>query len=569
MKLFIPRGVQGWVVLPAAYQRYPRNRPQGPFANKHNERNVVAAVAAGKSNPSTATTNTTVTFFVPYCKKNISTGFGTQSPLPSPTILQVTEQLCRKLSFFTNQTVETRIVTCEHDEDIMLDSYSFLIHDTVLIVMTDGDDLALPEQSLQVISNILQARLELGETDRKMQLVVDCGKDKPHTSMLSAQQFCGPYQPSSTILQQPLRILPWSKQASAQRLYQDIQKLIQRRNTDDFCLAILLFINQFVVPIDWVKYSIDATWEKGPVRNFMELYQMIQKCGPCITNCVMDTNCRECLSVLTDLDTRDQVASYRTIVSFESSLLRDFSQCILTKHNIFGCEATIPNTHPDVPPVTTWNDIPVTPEIARSFLIGHLEPPTMLAQEVKDYSHKLDVSWKVACGANEAYDKFPCQNQIFYPTKKGTTTMWYDPVFRVETLDGRSVWCHRHYKVRQNLQGSPATFYFSVLDNGVVSNEYWTIVDVADDMTWIVFHYAGAAQAVGQRYLGGLLCTPDGSVPGDPDQLQRIWKAFRSAGIEPWELYVVDNRMDTPGALQAGDPPLTFYRQDQSAILQS
>ena len=101
--------------------------------------------------------------------------------------------------------------------------------------------------------------------------------------------------------------------------------------------------------------------------------------------------------------------------------------------------------------------------------------------------------------------------------------MCYDPVFRVETLDGRNVWCkvsnlpccailitrylqletihckftrlQRHYKVRNG--PIPGTFRLSVLDNGVTSNEFWTIAGVADDLSWIVFHYAGAASAVG------------------------------------------------------------------------
>ncbi len=62
-------------------------------------------------------------------------------------------------------------------------------------------------------------------------------------------------------------------------------------------------------------------------------------------------------------------------------------------------------------------------------------------------SLRTDVSWKVACGANVAYDQFPSQNQIFYESVNGRD-MWYDPVFRVETLDGRHVWCKRPYKVR-------------------------------------------------------------------------------------------------------------------------
>ena len=40
----------------------------------------------------------------------------------------------------------------------------------------------------------------------------------------------------------------------------------------------------------------------------------------------------------------------------------------------------------------------------------------------------------------------------------------------------------RHYRVRR--RESPGTFDFSVLDNGVRSDEYWRIVDCADDLSW-------------------------------------------------------------------------------------
>ena len=58
--------------------------------------------------------------------------------------------------------------------------------------------------------------------------------------------------------------------------------------------------------------------------------------------------------------------------------------------------------------------------------------------------------------------------------------LWYDPVFRVKTLDGREVWRHRHYKVKQYRK--PGNYIFSVLDNGVNSTEHWRIVDCDDDM---------------------------------------------------------------------------------------
>lgn len=174
----------------------------------------------------------------------------------------------------------------------------------------------------------------------------------------------------------------------------------------------------------------------------------------------------------------------------------------------------------------------------------------------------MDVSWKVACGANVAYDQFPSQNQLFYPSAKGKD-LWYDPIFRVETIDGRNVWCKRHYRVRNGK--APGTFRFSVLDNGVTSDEFWTILGAADDLSWVVLHYAGAAGAVGQRYLGGLLCTPTGELPPEED-LDEIWQVLRSAEIEPFELFVVNNDDTSPGALAAGPPPLDYYRKTASVI---
>ena len=71
-----------------------------------------------------------------------------------------------------------------------------------------------------------------------------------------------------------------------------------------------------------------------------------------------------------------------------------------------------------------------------------------------------------------------------------------------------------------------------VLDNGVASNEFWRLLDCADDLSWagmivlfcllpsarichyviisIVLYYAGAASAAGTSYTGSLLVTPTG-----------------------------------------------------------
>ena len=71
---------------------------------------------------------------------------------------------------------------------------------------------------------------------------------------------------------------------------------------------------------------------------------------------------------------------------------------------------------------------------------------------------------------------------------------------QVKTLDGKTVWRRRHYRVRRAEE--PGTFHFSVLDNGVISKEYWRIVHVEEDLSWGLFYYAGAASVVGQAYRG-------------------------------------------------------------------
>ena len=48
----------------------------------------------------------------------------------------------------------------------------------------------------------------------------------------------------------------------------------------------------------------------------------------------------------------------------------------------------------------------------------------------------------------------------------------------------------------------PGSFHFSVLDNGVISKEFWRIVHVEGDLSWGLFYYAGAASVVGQAYRG-------------------------------------------------------------------
>jgi hypothetical protein len=482
----------------------------------------------------------TVALLVPSSSDQLSK-FGSKSPVQPPSYRDAAEQLARKIKQFSDGRVVTHVVTPSD-----ADTSSVLLTSNALIAL----GLTSP-QDIQFLSQTFRKRRTAGEeqqSSKMCQFAIDCGGN-------NYAPIVGPYDEANP--SKLATIAPFTNVAAGKRLVTQMKDLFEKQTSDEFALALMLFFNRFIDKIPWVQHSIDVTWEKG-LQNVNEIYAMITKCGPCITKCLADENCKACITALDQIDTRDQVASYRTVVSYESELLRDFSLCILQKNNIFGCSATVPKI-PYVKPLSSFRGKEMTKDIAKGIMIGHLEGCGDAALEG---SRELDVSWKVTCGANVAYDQFPSQNQLFYPSAKGDT-MWYDPVFRVETIDKRIVWCKRHYRVRS--EKVPGTFRFSVLDNGVTSDEFWTIVDCAEDLSWVVFHYAGAAGAVGQRYIGGLLCTPDGTLPPE-SELEKIWEVLRSAEIEPWELFVVDNNDSSPGALEAGPPPLDFYRKTASVI---
>mmetsp|Transcript_37833 Transcript_37833/g.68138 ORF Transcript_37833/g.68138 Transcript_37833/m.68138 type:complete len:566 (+) Transcript_37833:126-1823(+) len=486
----------------------------------------------------------TVSLLVPSSSSDqTASKFGSKSPVPHPSYIEAAEQLARKISHFSDGRIITSVVTPpengqDNENDACVTSDALL----ALGLTTPSD--------IQYLSRTFRQRRTLQhqtDSSKTCQFAIDCG-DNNYVPVV------GPYDEANPSVTETL---PWTDVASGKRLAVQMADLFDKHSTDEFALAVMLFFNRFSgYNVPWVQHSIDVTWEKG-FKNVKEIYSMLTKCGPCITKCLDDENCKTVINALDAIDTRDQVTSYRTLVSYESELLRDFSLCILQKNNVFECDAKIPEV-PVVKPMSHFRGEEMTMDIARGIMIGHLEG----VEDSLEGCKELDVSWKVACGANVAYDQFPSQNQLFYPCAKGKD-LWYDPVFRVETIDGRNIWCKRHYRVKNSQV--PGTFRFSVLDNGVTSDEFWTIVGAADDLRWVVLHYAGAAGAVGQRYIGGLLCTPGGELP-PPEDLEEIWQVLRSAEIEPWELFVVNNDDKSPGALEAGPPPLDFYRKTASVI---
>ncbi|KAE8663659.1 tRNA(His) guanylyltransferase 2-like isoform X1 [Hibiscus syriacus] len=313
-----------------------------------------------------------------------------------------------------------------------------------------------------------------------------------------------------------------SQLKKTKEVVQTVSEAWDRHNSDDIRFCLLVIINAYIRPVPVLKNLRS--------KGFSTLNCMVKNCGPQILDCLMDPNCRKALQCLNKCSPVDQVCNYRCIASYESPKLEAFSLCVLQKNNCLDLDSKIPEK-PYVQPMLKFRGKDLCHETAEDMFVGWLG--------------SLDWSWRVVAGQNPAYDQFPCQYQLFYRGKaKGS--FWYEPVFQVKTLEGEMIWRRRKYRVKR--ANVPGTFYFSVLDNGVVSNEFWTIVDVCEDFSWGLFHYHGAARVAGQSYTGAVLVSPDGAYPKQT-QASRLSTALGKCGIKEWELYTVDN-------CSCQDPPL-------------
>ncbi len=276
---------------------------------------------------------------------------------------------------------------------------------------------------------------------------------------------------------------------------------------------------------------------------------MIKNCGKEILDCVTDDSCSKGLNCLNTCAFNDQVCSYLCISSYESVQFQQFSLCILQKHNCLGLSASIP-TNPTPSAMKTFRGAPMTHDLAEQLFLGWLDPSFngnhrgSLGNLVRKEDMQ-NFSWRVFAGQNAAFDRFPCQYQLFYPGR-AKNSFWYRPVFKVETLDGNTVWRERLYRVRRQppeyrRDGLPV-FRLSVLDNGVTSLEDWTVLACDEaELEWCVFAYAGAASRAGMSYSGAILASRDGSWPTDEGALKTIRDALEQSSIKMWELFDVDN----------------------------
>eukprot|EP00929_Paragymnodinium_shiwhaense_P007845 TRINITY_DN111757_c0_g1_i1.p1 TRINITY_DN111757_c0_g1~~TRINITY_DN111757_c0_g1_i1.p1 ORF type:complete len:599 (-),score=116.28 TRINITY_DN111757_c0_g1_i1:169-1965(-) len=318
--------------------------------------------------------------------------------------------------------------------------------------------------------------------------------------------------------------------SDAVKLWSNVQELWHRRTAEESVYAMLLLIDAALKPLDAMQLQ-------NPVPTFETISRAVDKCKDQFQACFLEPRCMKSLACLSGCGLADQSCSYRCIVSYSNDAFTQFSLCALEKQNLLNSKVERPTT-PQVEVIDTFRGAPLTFQTADDILVGHYNPE-------KDHRH----SWLVVAGSNPAYEQFALQYQLWY-TGENKKNFWYHPTFLVEALDGRKIWRSRDYRVRR--QQTPGIWEFSVLDNGIVSQERWHLLGAADDLSWLVLFYRGAAKGAAIFYRGCLLLTPDGEMPTDSAALRGIEAAVARAGMRSWEMELTSN----PPVDPANPPPL-------------
>lgn len=345
-----------------------------------------------------------------------------------------------------------------------------------------------------------------------------CGLDSP--PLEADERIC--FNATSDLRTILAKLTPWSQAAKDVRLMDQAKELYERKNHLDTLVMILLLVDASGFRVPAMDINQDIT--------LGNVWCIASNCNKQLLACYKNPQCKKSLDCVDACGLTDQVCTYTCIRSYQNDEFEKLARCMLHKHNCLGNDARRPQL-PQVLPMQTWRGEPMSHDAAERIMQGWLGLP-----DEKGELRKF--SWLAVSGENPAYDFFPCQFQIWY-RGKGRNVFWYNPVFKVNTLDGRTVWRRSDYRCRR--ADSPGTFIFSFMDNGVTSEEYWRIVDAADDLSWALYYYAGAAKSAGQSYIGAVLATPDGKWPSDAEMARVEDSLWRGCGIKIWEMCQVDN----------------------------
>ena len=95
------------------------------------------------------------------------------------------------------------------------------------------------------------------------------------------------------------------------RLHEQAQLLMSRHSSEDVLYALFFILHAYVLELDIVRYTINPTWEKGPIKNAQEFGAMCTKCGDKIGAALTDPETKATIDLLNACDMRDQVRCRR------------------------------------------------------------------------------------------------------------------------------------------------------------------------------------------------------------------------------------------------------------------
>tara|TARA_B100000524_G_scaffold314016_2_gene191574 strand:- start:111 stop:671 length:561 start_codon:yes stop_codon:yes gene_type:complete len=107
------------------------------------------------------------------------------------------------------------------------------------------------------------------------------------------------------------RFAPWAGAARGMRLHEQAQLLMSRHSSEDVLYALFFILHAYVLELDIVRYTINPTWEKGPIKNAQEFGAMCTKCGDKIGAALTDPETKATIDLLNACDMRDQVRCRR------------------------------------------------------------------------------------------------------------------------------------------------------------------------------------------------------------------------------------------------------------------
>jgi len=327
------------------------------------------------------------------------------------------------------------------------------------------------------------------------------------------------FQPVTEMRAMEAKLVPWGQANKDLKLMDQVVSLFKRENHLDLLFLHLLLIDASGTRVAAVDINQDL--------NLGNVWCIAKNCNKQLFECYKNENCVKSLDCIDACGLNDQVCTYTCIRSYQNDQFQLLARCMLHKNNCLGNDAVRPAL-PEVMPMRNFRGQPLTHDVAEGIMQGHYG----------DGPDQRPYSWLAVAGQNPAYDHFPCQYQIWY-RGKAKNSFWYNPVFKVRTLEGEEVWRRSDYRCKRG--DTPGTFYFSFMDNGVTSLEYWRVVDASDDLSWSLYYYAGAAKVAGQAYIGAVLATKDGTWP-EAKHLPRIEKSlWEGCGVKLWEMCEVDN----------------------------